>query len=96
MLCNKLTGKIPTQLGKCYKLTRFEAQDNSLTGTLPSELGQLETLESLKIFRNLLSGSIPSSICTLKTKFDLNFLAADCNTEAKGTIGCKCCSACYP
>jgi len=96
MYNNKLTGHIPSEIGKNYKLLKLEVHENALSGTIPTEFGQLESLQMLKLYRNKLTGSVPASVCTLKDKFDLSFLATDCNIKGEGTLQCNCCNACYP
>ena len=61
----KLTGTVPSSLGKLSQLTRLYLQDNKLTGSIPSELGGLSNLTRLNLYHNSLSGSIPPELGNL-------------------------------
>ena len=58
----KLTGTVPSSLGKLSQLTRLYLQDNKLTGSIPQELGGLSNLTRLNLYHNSLSGSIPPEL----------------------------------
>ncbi|XP_074273100.1 cysteine-rich receptor-like protein kinase 17 isoform X2 [Silene latifolia] len=59
-LCyNKLSGKVPTQLGSLKKLNVLALQYNQLTGAIPASLGDLEGLTRLDLSFNNFFGSIP-------------------------------------
>ena len=62
----KLTGPIPSEIGKLTALTYLNFSDNKLTGPIPSEIGQLKALRSLDLSSNQLTGSIPSEIGELE------------------------------
>ncbi|XP_028773179.1 receptor-like protein EIX1 [Neltuma alba] len=66
---NKLSGKIPRELGMLDGLISLNLSRNQLDGEIPSEIGRLTSLESLDLSKNHLSGSIPSSFA------QLNYLA---------------------
>ena len=70
----KLTGTIPSSLGKLSQLTRLYLQDNKLTGSIPPELGDLSNLTHFNLYYNSLSGSIPSELGDLSElrRFYLN------------------------
>ena len=93
---NKFKGPLPSEVGNCYQLEKLEIQDNQFTGTFPVSLAGLEKLSVMKIYRNSFTGSMPKEVCDLKDKFDLGFIAADCNKEAGGQVVCDCCNSCYP
>nr|DAD20237.1 TPA_asm: hypothetical protein HUJ06_021700 [Nelumbo nucifera] len=44
---NKLTGKIPPELGNMSKVSYLQLSDNELVGGIPAELGKLEQLFEL-------------------------------------------------
>ncbi|XP_028773184.1 receptor-like protein EIX1 [Neltuma alba] len=66
---NKLSGKIPRELGMLAGLISLNLSRNQLDGEIPSEIGRLTSLESLDLSKNHLFGSIPSSFA------QLNYLA---------------------
>ena len=45
----KLTGRIPTELGAMPNLTTLVMYDNRLSGPIPSELGRLKRLTLLNL-----------------------------------------------
>ena len=62
---NRLSGKIPPELGNLTNLTGLFLVVNQLTGVIPSELGNLANLTKLHLSANQLSGSIPSELGNL-------------------------------
>ncbi|XP_057983054.1 leucine-rich repeat receptor-like serine/threonine-protein kinase RGI4 [Malania oleifera] len=57
---NQLSGRIPTEIVACNKLTLLDLGNNGFSGEIPSQLGQLPELEiSLNLSCNRLSGEIP-------------------------------------
>ncbi|KAI9098455.1 hypothetical protein K1719_025080 [Acacia pycnantha] len=66
LLTNKLTGKIPPELGMLVKLMiTLNFSRNELDGEIPSEIGRLTSLDSLDLSRNHLFGLIPSSFAQI-------------------------------
>ena len=59
---NKLTGTLPTQLGRMTGLRQVILQDNDLTGPIPTELGQLTQMSKLLMHLNGFSGTIPTEL----------------------------------
>jgi Leucine-rich repeat (LRR) protein len=61
-----ISGRIPSELGKCQNLFYLWFDNNTLAGTIPSELGLLSSLETLSLWNNRLSGAIPAELsqCT--------------------------------
>ena len=68
-----LTGSIPTEFGRCTKLTDIDI-GSSLTGPIPTEFGLLTSLTKLYIGNNQLTGTIPPSLAqlTLLTEISLD------------------------
>nr|CAD1824972.1 unnamed protein product [Ananas comosus var. bracteatus] len=63
---NKLTGKIPTEIGNLSGLVSLNLSYNQLTGQIPKTLSNLYQIESLDISNNRLSGDIPWQLGQLK------------------------------
>jgi Leucine-rich repeat (LRR) protein len=66
--CNKLTGRIPPELGELSSIHALNLSYNQLTGSIPQTFSNLTKLESLDLSHNNLSGEIPSVL------IDLTFL----------------------
>ena len=62
---NRLTGPIPTELGRSSNLEDLYLHNNRLSGTIPSELGNLRILNRLWLSNNRLSGEVPSGARSL-------------------------------
>ena len=58
----RLSGEIPTELGKLSRLRGLSLQSNDLSGELPAELGSLSNLQELILDSNFLSGCVPSCL----------------------------------
>ena len=61
----RLSGTIPTELGRLTELTSLKLDANRLSGTIPSELGLLRKLETLDLYDNPLQGDVPSELARL-------------------------------
>jgi Leucine-rich repeat (LRR) protein len=66
--CNKLTGRIPPELGELSSIHALNLSYNQLTGFISQKISNLNQLESLDLSHNNLSGEIPSVL------IDLTFL----------------------
>ncbi|GFP87042.1 receptor-like protein 12 [Phtheirospermum japonicum] len=55
---NKLSGRLPSNLGQLARLREIDLVDNKLTGPLPISLGELRELEYLVISLNSLEGVV--------------------------------------
>jgi Leucine-rich repeat (LRR) protein len=66
--CNKLTGRIPPELGNLSSIHALNLSYNQLTGSIPQTFSNLTKLESLDLSHNNLSGEIPLVL------IDLTFL----------------------
>ncbi|QHO56241.1 putative leucine-rich repeat receptor-like protein kinase [Arachis hypogaea] len=53
---NKLSGKIPKEIGDCLNLEYLYLNNNQFQGPIPDELGNLSRLRSLNICNNKLNG----------------------------------------
>jgi Leucine-rich repeat (LRR) protein len=63
--CNKLTGRIPPELGNLSSIHALNLSYNQLTGSIPQTFSNLTKLESLDLSHNNLSGEIPSVLIDL-------------------------------
>ena len=59
---NRLTGRIPPELGELDQLVSLQLNFNMLTGAIPPELGRLANLRVLALHSNALSGAIPPEL----------------------------------
>ncbi|KAH7865431.1 hypothetical protein Vadar_006596 [Vaccinium darrowii] len=66
---NRLSGKVPKQIGSLARLNSLNLSRNILTGKIIQEIGRMGMLESLDLSENRLSGEIPRSLA------QLNFLS---------------------
>ncbi|KAL2331309.1 hypothetical protein Fmac_018890 [Flemingia macrophylla] len=67
LLGNRLTGRIPKELGNLTNLTRLILEFNQLSGNLPPELGNLAHIEKLHLSSNNFTGQLPASLARLTT-----------------------------
>ena len=58
----RLTGEIPTELGRLSNLRVLRLNSNQLTGQIPPELSELFDLETLDLYSNRLTGGIPAEL----------------------------------
>ena len=61
-VANRLTGRIPRELGGLANLRSLYLYRGGLTGPIPPELGDLANLESLSLGKNDLTGRIPPEL----------------------------------
>jgi hypothetical protein len=59
---NRLTGRIPRELGSLTHLEDLSLSRGNLTGPIPAELGQLRALGSLRLAENRLTDRIPPEL----------------------------------
>jgi Leucine-rich repeat (LRR) protein len=78
----KLTGTIPTELGRLTSLPFLNMSDSQMTGTIPTQLGQLTTLTYLGMSNNQLTGIIPTELGQLLSLEHLEMIA----NQFTGTI----------
>ena len=62
LMDNRLSGRMPSQLGDLSSLRELRLANNHLSGPIPSELGKLSALTRLDLENNDLSGHIPSQL----------------------------------
>ncbi|GKU93326.1 hypothetical protein SLEP1_g6928 [Rubroshorea leprosula] len=65
--CNRLTGRIPTEIGYLNKIHALNMSHNKLTGLIPTTFSNLKQIESLDISYNNLNGKIPPQLIELNT-----------------------------
>ncbi|XP_050108682.1 probable LRR receptor-like serine/threonine-protein kinase RFK1 isoform X2 [Malus sylvestris] len=66
VLANRLSGKVPKELGNITTLTFLNLEANQFSGILPAELGHLVNLQTLSISSNQLTGSLPQTFSGLR------------------------------
>ena len=64
---NKLTGTIPSELGRLTNLVQINLQGNQLSGAIPVEVGNMAKLENLALSENQLSGVLPRELGSLSS-----------------------------
>ncbi|KAL3564751.1 hypothetical protein D5086_032797, partial [Populus alba] len=62
---NRLTGPIPSYLGKIITLRGLNIQNNMFSGIVPPELGNLVNLENINLSANNLTGELPLALSNL-------------------------------
>ena len=70
---NRLSGAIPTELGRLSSLKWLKVGDNQLSGQIPRELGNLTNLQNLGLNGNKLSGILPHSLTGLSALVTFRF-----------------------
>ncbi|XWS27570.1 hypothetical protein CRYUN_Cryun26dG0127400 [Craigia yunnanensis] len=65
--CNRLTGKIPPEIGNLSELHSLNLSHNNLIGFIPSTFSKLKQIESLDLSNNNLSGRIPIQLTELNS-----------------------------
>ncbi|XP_062115909.1 MDIS1-interacting receptor like kinase 2-like [Humulus lupulus] len=76
---NKISGKIPPELGSLTKLELLSLESNELSGEIPTQLGDLKLLYHLNLSNNHLIGEIPRSLSDLS---ELQYLDLSTNNLA--------------
>ncbi|KAM6551346.1 hypothetical protein CsatB_001154 [Cannabis sativa] len=74
LLVNRLSGKIPKELGNITRLTYLNLEANQFFGSVPPELGKLINLQTLLLSSNNLTGTLPLTFVELEnlTDFRIN------------------------
>ena len=62
LFSNKLSGQIPSELGRLSKLVKLDLRHNELIGPIPPELGRLARLRILDLGLNEITGPIPAQL----------------------------------
>ena len=79
---NRLSGKIPAELGNLTNLESLSLSVNQLSGEIPGELGGLSNLATLSLEANQLSGEIPAGLGSLTNLTRLYLI----NNQLSGAI----------
>jgi len=91
----RLSGFIPTSIGKLTNLEYLFLQATGLSGSIPSEIGELISLRQFHFDNTpLLVGTMPESICKLTEngKGHLDSLRGTCGSRIFES--CSCCKSC--
>ena len=59
---NKITGTIPTTLGRLFQLESLYLHDNRLIGSISSDIGIMESVKDIDLQNNALSGVLPTEL----------------------------------
>jgi len=86
---NRLSGAIPSELGRASMLLSLFLNSNQLSGRVPEAIYKLSRLNTLRIEENNISGSVPVAVCQVFS-VTLPVFYADCTKQ----IACKCCTYC--
>ncbi|RHN51049.1 putative protein kinase RLK-Pelle-LRR-XII-1 family [Medicago truncatula] len=68
---NKISGKIPAELGRLAGLILLTMECNCFEGIIPTNFGKFQKMQVLSLRENKLSGGIPPFIGNLSQLFDL-------------------------
>ncbi|XP_072953807.1 probable LRR receptor-like serine/threonine-protein kinase At1g53440 [Typha angustifolia] len=70
LLGNRISGRIPKEIGSITTLQEIVLEGNQLQGPIPASLGDLFNLERLLLSANNLNGELPDSLGKLKNLTD--------------------------
>ncbi|PRQ61008.1 putative protein kinase RLK-Pelle-LRR-XI-1 family [Rosa chinensis] len=84
---NKLSGKIPEEIGLLTKLDLLWLSRNNFSGSIPSEIGNLNVLRQLYLGGNQLSGPIPMKFWNLTNLQKLSLGNNSFNGKIPAEIG---------
>ncbi len=84
---NRLSGRIPAELGALSHLMGLSLYNNDLSGPIPPELGGLSNLEWLSLSHNDLSGPIPPELGGLSRLLYLTIYANDLSGPIPPELG---------
>ncbi|KAH7665646.1 Non-specific serine/threonine protein kinase protein [Dioscorea alata] len=71
LLGNRISGRIPEELGNITSLKELVLQDNLMGGPIPTSLGKLINLEILHLSGNNFRGELPKALGNLKNLTEL-------------------------
>ncbi|XP_071699001.1 uncharacterized protein [Rutidosis leptorrhynchoides] len=77
---NRITGRIPTNIGEFTNLTRLDLSFNNMTGPIPEALFNLSQINFLFLGNNSLNGTLPAVKSASLTNIDLSY------NELSGTL----------
>ena len=84
---NRITGAIPSEIGKMQNLFALDLSFNEFSGSIPESIGQLQRLYQLYLRHNQLSGSIPDDIGNLTNLVLLDLSENQLSGEIPNSIG---------
>ncbi|CAN6443561.1 unnamed protein product [Victoria cruziana] len=84
---NRISGRIPKELGNISTLQRLVVEANQLEGTIPPELGNLTRLKRLFLNSNKFTGQLPSTLANLRSMTDFWISGSNFNGSIPDFIG---------
>jgi hypothetical protein len=89
---NRLTGSIPSELGKLDGLRGLFLEHNKLSGTVPTEFSSFTRITTIRLGSNDLTGTLPFQVCQVFNE-TLPAFSGDCSEfEDDGPCMTTCCS----
>lgn len=79
---NKMTGRVPCELGLLTSLERLDLCHNKLCNSIPTELGNMASIKELDMSHNLLTNVLPTELGRLSQLESLCFT----NNKLRGAI----------
>ena len=86
LVYERLSGRVPEELGELSGLKWLHLNENELIGPVPSELGSLSNLTSLRLDWNRLRGEIPAELGDLSNLTKLYLDSNDLTGEIPGSF----------
>jgi hypothetical protein len=92
---NRLSGPLPSEMGRLTLLEALYLYDNNLTGSIPSEFASLTDLTYVTLNFNELTGTVDPTLCHEEGNQTRQYieLNADCYGPSP-EINCSCCTRC--
>ncbi|MBT6999253.1 MAG: M6 family metalloprotease domain-containing protein, partial [Prolixibacteraceae bacterium] len=84
---NKLTGRLPDEVGNLKDLQNLYLRFNEISGQIPTSIGNLVELKNLELNGNPITGTIPKEIGNLRNVNYINFQDVDISGEIPEEIG---------
>ncbi|XP_066164060.1 MDIS1-interacting receptor like kinase 2 [Oryza sativa Japonica Group] len=83
---NRITGVIPSSMGKLSQLGRLDVSSNEIEGHIPPEIGNVVSLFNLSLANNMLQGTIPKEVGSLQNLEYLDLSSNNLSGQIHGSI----------